>query len=290
MVTRALRQLLILVDYSSRMMSLLLDVIFFGLVVIGIPFLLDLHKFMVAISRIEVNHDGSGGTALDAMVWDRGGLVKTRASSLRIIVDYASLPGPLGFWACSCCNIPSTPVTQEDVAAWPYSVNILLEFTSILASLHWPQGGGDLGKFGISYFELLLLIELFLGHRLNCEKVIRPHLRAKRPLVGSRILPSDPREIRQGCQFVCSLFRSLNRLPGGFAGFIPCQPIAHYARLVHVGWTQCGHGLSSRPRESCDILLVHPLLSFLGIRTGLHRSFIIAASLLPSPRGLLPGP
>ena len=25
--------------------------------------LLDLHKFMVAISRIEVNHDGSGGTA-----------------------------------------------------------------------------------------------------------------------------------------------------------------------------------------------------------------------------------
>ena len=30
---------------------------------------------MVAISRIEVNHDGSGGTAPDAMVWDRGGLV-----------------------------------------------------------------------------------------------------------------------------------------------------------------------------------------------------------------------
>ena len=45
------------------------------------PILLDLHKFMVAISRIEVNHDGSGGTAPDAMVWDRGGLVKSRASS-----------------------------------------------------------------------------------------------------------------------------------------------------------------------------------------------------------------
>ena len=25
------------------------------------------------------------------------------------------------------------------------------------------------------------MIELFLGHRLNCEKVIRPRLRAKRP-------------------------------------------------------------------------------------------------------------
>ena len=98
--------------------------------------------------------------------------------------------------------------------------------------------------------------------------MIRPHLRAKRPLVGSRILPSDPREIRQGCQFVCSLFRSLNRIPGGFARFIPCQPSAHYARLVHVVWTQCGHGLSSRPRESCDILLLHPLLSFFGYPDG----------------------
>ena len=92
--------------------------------------------------------------------------------------------------------------------------------------------------------------------------MIRHHLRAERPLVGSRILPSDPCEICQGCQFVCSLFRSLNRLPGGFAKFIPCQPSAHYARSVHVGWTQCGHGLSSRPQESCDILLMHPLLSF----------------------------
>ena len=99
--------------------------------------------------------------------------------------------------------------------AWSYSVNILLEFTSFLASLHWPHGGGDLGKYGVSYFELLIMIELFLGHRLNYEKVIRPHLRAERPLVGSRILPSDPREIRQ-CQFVCSLFRSLEPPPWRF--------------------------------------------------------------------------
>ena len=40
---------------------------------------LDLHRFMVAISRIEVNHDGFGGTAPDAMVWDTGGVAKTRA-------------------------------------------------------------------------------------------------------------------------------------------------------------------------------------------------------------------
>ena len=62
------------------------------------PIMPDLHKFMVAISRIEVNHDGFGGTAPDAMVWDQGGIVKPRASSLRIIVDHASLPGPPFFF------------------------------------------------------------------------------------------------------------------------------------------------------------------------------------------------
>ena len=35
------------------------------------PIMLDLHRFMVAISCIEVNHDGFGGTAPDAMVWDK---------------------------------------------------------------------------------------------------------------------------------------------------------------------------------------------------------------------------
>ena len=44
--------------------------------------ILDLHKFKVAISRIEVNHDGFGGTAPDAMVWDKGGVVKTRTPLL----------------------------------------------------------------------------------------------------------------------------------------------------------------------------------------------------------------
>ena len=43
------------------------------------PIIFDLHRFMVAVSRLEVNHDGFGGTAPDAMVWDKGGIVKTRA-------------------------------------------------------------------------------------------------------------------------------------------------------------------------------------------------------------------
>ena len=56
--------------------------------------------------------------------------------------------------------------------------------------------------------------------------------------------------------------------PGGLARFIPCQPSAHYTRLLHVGWEQCGHGLSSRPRESCDLQFLTPLLNFFGYPDG----------------------
>ena len=73
------------------------------------PIILDLHKLMVAISRIEVNHDGSGGTAPDAMVWDKGGIVKARAPSFRLIVDHATLPGPPGFFGQHLVYFVSSP-------------------------------------------------------------------------------------------------------------------------------------------------------------------------------------
>ena len=226
--------------------------------------MIDLHKFMVAISRIEVNHDGYGGTAPDAMVWDQGGVVKPRASSFRLIVYYASLPGPPGFLCCTWCTLNPLPITPEDVAVWPYSVNIFLEFSSFLASLHWPQGDTDLGKFGISYFELLLMFEIYAGHRLHAEEATRSHLRPRRPLVFSGFPVGIGQEIRHGCQFLHSLFRALGHLPGGLVRFIPCHLCAHYTRFLHVGWGQCGHGLSSRPRERCDLSFLTPLLDFFG--------------------------
>ena len=226
------------------------------------PIILDLHKIMVAISRNEVNHDGYGGTAPDAIVWDQGGLVKPRASSLRIILDHANLPGPPGFFDSTWCTLYPLSITREDVAVWPYSVNILLEFSSFLASLHWPQGGTDLGKFGISYFELLLMFEIYVGHRLHAEKAVRSHLRPRRPLFFSGFPLGKGQEIRHGCQFPQSPSRALGHLPGGLVRFIICQPCVHYTRLMHVGWGQCGHGLSSRPRESCDLHVLTPLLDF----------------------------
>ena len=102
------------------------------------------------------------------------------------------------------------------------------------------------------------------------EKTVRPSLAS---------VPVDPwffsgfpvgigQEIRHGCQFLHSLFRALGHLPGGLARFIPCQPSAHHARLSHLGWGLYGHGLSSRPRESCDHQFLAPLLNFFGYPDG----------------------
>ena len=48
---------------------------------------------------------GFGGTAPDAMVWDKGSIVKTRAPSFRLIVDHAALPGPPNFLSSTWCTL-----------------------------------------------------------------------------------------------------------------------------------------------------------------------------------------
>ena len=61
------------------------------------PIMTDLHRFMIAIARVSVNHDGKGGTAPDPLVWDQGSRPKVRKLHVRVNVDLASLPGPPGF-------------------------------------------------------------------------------------------------------------------------------------------------------------------------------------------------
>ena len=112
------------------------------------------------------------------------------------------------------------------------------------------------------------MFEVYTGHRLQTEKTVRPHLRSRRPLAFSGFSVGKGQQIRHGCQFLHSLFRALGHLPGGLARFIPCQPSAHYARLSHLGWGRYGHGLSSRPRESCDHQFLTPLLNFFGSPDG----------------------
>ena len=89
------------------------------------PIMTDLHRFMVAIAWVSVNHDGRGGTAPDPLVWDQGSRPEPRKLAIRVNVDLASLPGPPGF-----LNGPWIQVDAGDIAAWPYLVGILIGFTS----------------------------------------------------------------------------------------------------------------------------------------------------------------
>ena len=75
--------------------------------------------FMVALTRI------------DATIWDKGSIIKPRASSLRVVVDHASLLDS------SLCSLSLSRVTHEDVAVWPYIVSILLEFSSSFTRNEW---------------------------------------------------------------------------------------------------------------------------------------------------------
>ena len=49
-------------------------------------------------------------------------------------------------------------------------------------------------------------------------------------------------------------------LPGVLRRFVPCSIGANHCRLRHDGWEKCGHGLTSRPRESSSELFLDELL------------------------------
>ena len=131
------------------------------------PIMTDLHRFMIAVAGVSVNHDGRCGTAPDPLVWDQGSKPKVRKLAISVNVDLASLPGPPGFFKnSSWVQVSAGRITADDIAAWPYSVSILIRFTSFLNTLHWPFDTVDFGHFGISFLELSILFEQWAGHRL----------------------------------------------------------------------------------------------------------------------------
>ena len=115
------------------------------------PIMTDLHRFMIAIVRVSVNHDGRGGTAPDPLVWDQGGRRKVRRTDIRVNVDLASISGPPGFLGGPLITIHGSSISGADIAAWPNSVGILCKFTAFLGTLHWLVSSDDMGHFGGSF-------------------------------------------------------------------------------------------------------------------------------------------
>ena len=224
------------------------------------PVILDLHRFFIAISRAVVNHDGLGGSAPDPLVWSAGALRKRRRL-VHAVRDRAFLPGPPGIWRSDWFQVPATVVCAEDIALWPYTPSLLVKWVSFLNSPNWLVGDLDFGVGGVPYVELLILYELWAGERLFLEKAHPRYLRPGRPISVSAVPVGPGIDIWRSCRFIGALMRSLCLLPGGLRRFAPCSIGASHCRLRQIGWEKCGHGLTSRPRESASEIFLNELLS-----------------------------
>ena len=164
------------------------------------PIFRELHRFFIAIARSVLNDDGMSGTTLHPVVWSAAANLKRRRVE-RGVGNVTRLPGPVHLWTSDWYQLPIACISEGDVAAWPFSVGLLLKICSFFSSLHWPRGAVDLGVGGISYLELLILYEKWAGERLVIEGAV--------PLRGV-----------WGVQFQCRLFRLVQALIlGALAAF-----------------------------------------------------------------------
>ena len=92
--------------------------------------------------------------------------------------------------------------------------------------------------------------------------------RVGRPISVSAVPVGPGIDIGRSCRFLGSLFRFLALLPGGLVRFMPCHIGANHCRLRHLGWEKCGHGLTSRPRETSHPGFLDSLLAVFGYPVG----------------------
>ena len=136
---------------------------------------------------------------------------------------------------------------------------ITLPFLDLRLDSSWCALAPSPITLGISYLELLIMFETHVGHRLICEKAVRPQAPGFIPV----FLPVLRKRSGTGVSFFL-VFSGLWAIFLVVSDFFPASLVL----TTHVGWGQCGHGLSSRLRESCDVQEVKPLLDFSGYPEG----------------------
>ena len=205
------------------------------------------------------------GTTLHPFVWSAAANPK-RTRIERAVRNFAWLPGPAWLWTAGWFQVPVASIGEADVAVWPFSVSLLVKVVAhFLGTLHWPCGVGNLGVGGVSYLELSILYELWADERLVPNTAVPAGKRRGRPILVSAVPVSPSTTIGRCCNFSGSVIRFLlGSLPGGLARFVLCGIGAHHCRLRHLGWEKCGHGLTSRPRETSDPAFLDSLLGVVG--------------------------
>ena len=234
------------------------------------PVVRDLHRFFIAIARAALNEDGLAGTSLHTVVWAAAANPKRRRVE-PVVRNFAWLPGPPGLWTARWFQMPGVCLDEADVAAWPFSVSLLVKVVRFLGTFHWPSGFGDLGIGGVSNLELLILYEVWAGERLVPEVAVPVGRRRGRSILVSAVPVGPGTDIGRSCVFLGSLIRTLRVMPGALARFLPCGIGAHHCRLRQIGWEKCGHGLTSRPRETSEPIFLDSLLGVFGYPAGSGR-------------------
>ena len=80
--------------------------------------------------------------------------------------------------------------------------------------------------------------------------------------------------------FLVLYFEVFGTCRSGFGVFFPCDIGANHCRLRHIGWERCGHGLTSRPRESASEDFFNRLLVLFGYPDGSAAALLAGVLLL----------
>ena len=112
----------------------------------------------------------------------------------------------------------------------------------------------------VSYFELLVLCELWAGERPVLGKLVPRYRRLGRPTSVSAVPLGPGIDVCRSCRFIGVLVRALCALLGGLGRFLPCVVGANHCRLRHLGCEKCAHGLTSRPRKPSTVQFLSELL------------------------------
>ena len=168
----------------------------------------------------------------DPLVWDQGSKKKQRRTDIRVNVDLASLPGPLGFLSGPWVQVHGGCITGSDVAAWPCSVSAFCANSLLFGVLCIGlQVMRIWGHFGVSFLEVLILFGQWAGHRLLSEKVTRHHVRANRPIFYFLCACFRGNRNKAGLSIHYQLGSGFGQA-GGIGRFLPCRVEGSYVSVT----------------------------------------------------------